>query len=89
MNTPDLPRSELERLRIDFYRRGINIAAWAREHGFKPIAVYGVLNGKSRAARGDGHRIAVALGLKPAEHPQTDISVEQSIAKKPFKENDI
>jgi len=48
----------------DFEKRGLSIAAWAREHGFKPDRVYQVLSGKHKPLRGESHRIAVTLHLK-------------------------
>lgn len=41
------------------------MADWARERGFSLQLTYSVLNGRLRARRGESHRIAVALGLKP------------------------
>ncbi|WP_082680382.1 hypothetical protein [Paucibacter sp. KCTC 42545] len=52
------------RIREDFYQRGESVAEWSRHHGFRPGAVYRVLSGQSLAARGNSHRIAVALGVK-------------------------
>lgn len=48
----------------EFEKRGLSIAAWAREHGFKPDRVYQVLSGKHKPLRGQSHRIAVTLQLK-------------------------
>lgn len=50
--------------RLWFYEVGISMTDWAREHGFPRQAVYAVLSGRSRCARGRGHQIAVALGMK-------------------------
>ena len=47
-----------------FDDRGESVAEWARLHGFSRHLVYAVLSGKCRAKRGQGHLIAVALGLK-------------------------
>lgn len=47
-----------------FVRRGESIAEWARQHGFSPQTVYDVLNRRREGFRGQGHRVAVALGLK-------------------------
>ncbi|MGC3987826.1 MAG: DNA-binding protein [Pseudorhodoferax sp.] len=47
-----------------FYDQGVSVVDWAREHGFDVHLVYGVLSGRSRASRGESHRIAIALGLK-------------------------
>jgi len=48
-----------------FYARGEQISTWAQEHGFSKDLVYSVLGGRSKAHRGQAHKIAVALGLKP------------------------
>lgn len=40
------------------------MSAWARENDVELKILYAVLNGKNRAHRGEGHRIAVKLGLK-------------------------
>lgn len=55
---------QLAQVRKDFFERGISIADWSREHGFRPNAVYRVLSGGSLAMRGNAHAIAVALGVK-------------------------
>lgn len=51
-------------VRADWLRKGISEAEWAREHGFSPATVNQVLNGRNRATRGVGHKIAVMLGIK-------------------------
>lgn len=43
---------------------GITLAEWARQHGFSYRAAVDVLNGRSRGHFGQGHEIAVALGIK-------------------------
>lgn len=50
--------------RDQFFEQGISITEWARDHKFDVHLVYSVLSGRSRATRGESHRIAVALGLK-------------------------
>jgi gp16 family phage-associated protein len=59
-----LDNTEIEEARIAFTHRGESVAEWARKHGFKQQLVYKVLNGKSKALRGECHAIAVKLGLK-------------------------
>ncbi len=44
---------------------GMSVRDFARRHGFSDSLVYAVLAGKNKATRGESHRIAVALGLKP------------------------
>lgn len=48
-----------------FYARGEQISTWAQEHGFSKDLVYSVLGGRAKGHRGQAHKIAVALGLKP------------------------
>ena len=48
-----------------FENRGLVVSSWARSNQFSPDLVYGVLAGRLRGRRGEAHRIAVALGLKP------------------------
>ncbi|MFD1697877.1 DNA-binding protein [Halopseudomonas phragmitis] len=50
-----------------FKQRGITISGWAEEHGYRPNAVYRVLNGFDKAHYGKAHEIAIALGLKASE----------------------
>lgn len=45
-------------------QRGVTITQWAQDRGYKPSAVYRVLNGFDKANYGRAHEIAVALGLK-------------------------
>lgn len=54
----------LKAARDRFFEQGISITEWARDHQFDVHLVYSVLSGRSRATRGESHRIAVALGLK-------------------------
>ena len=58
-------KEALEATRRQLYDEGISVTDWARTHGFDVHLTYGVLSGRSRASRGESHRIAVALGLKP------------------------
>lgn len=44
--------------------QGKTISQWAVERGFKPRAVYRVLNGLDKANFGRAHEIAVAAGIK-------------------------
>lgn len=65
------------RIREDFYQRGESVAEWSRHHGFRAGAVYRVLSGQSLAARGNAHKIAVALGVKGKSLPSGSAGVEQ------------
>lgn len=51
-------------VRADLDRRGVSIAAFAREHGLPQGTVYQVLSGQKKGRRGEAHRAAVLLGLK-------------------------
>lgn len=62
--------AQFARARAGFFQRGESIAEWARKHGFRPNAVYQVLNGHALPSRGQAHQIAVALGVKPSPDGQ-------------------
>lgn len=55
---------ELQRTKDAFFDLGISVAEWAQTNNFNLQLVYRVLNGSCKASRGEGHKIAVALGLK-------------------------
>lgn len=55
------------RARAIFEASGWSVAEWARLQGFSTGLVYQVLEGRRKCMRGQSHRIAVALGLKPGE----------------------
>lgn len=54
-------------VRADFLRKGQSIASWAKAHGFSVATTSQVLTGTNKATRGQGHKIAVLLGLKEGE----------------------
>jgi gp16 family phage-associated protein len=58
----------IEHRKAQFDAHGITIAAWARDRGFDPLAVVQVLNGYTRGKRGKSREIAIALGLRTADH---------------------
>lgn len=60
IRTPDEVRNE-------FIRKGVSMASWARKHGFDKATVSQVLSGDNAATRGQGHKIAVLLGIKDGE----------------------
>jgi gp16 family phage-associated protein len=66
----EISAAQVEAVRAAFYDRGEDVASWARARGFRPANVYRVLSGQSKAKRGEGHRIAIALGLKPSAVPR-------------------
>jgi gp16 family phage-associated protein len=55
-----------EQVKQRFRMAGKPVAEWARDHNFRPSQVYRVLNGYDAGDRGDAHRIAVLLGMKPS-----------------------
>lgn len=54
----------LEEARSRLTRIGKTVADVARELGVSHCIVQGVLSGRFKGARGDAHKVAVALGLK-------------------------
>ena len=48
-----------------FEANGISVAGWSRENGFPSALVYRVLRGEAKCRRGETHRIAIALDIKP------------------------
>lgn len=77
-------RNAIETVRRHFYESGTTVTDWARERGFDRSLVYSVLNGRCLARRGESHRIAVALGLKPAgAERRADDAVEPASAVQP------
>lgn len=61
-----LPPEKLAKARADFYARGETLADFARKHQLDYFAVVNTLSGRAKGVRGDSHRAAVLLGLKPA-----------------------
>ncbi len=61
-----LSPSALEQARDWFFQNGISISDWAVAQGFRRELVYAVLGGRIHGCRGEAHRVAVALGLKPS-----------------------
>lgn len=66
MKTDQIHEDDLAAVRHRFWLEGETIAEWAAKNGFSPATTYSLLAGRLRARRGEAHRIAVALGLKPA-----------------------
>ena len=56
-----------EEVKEIFKKRGVSVAGWAKRHGYSESLVYGVLSGRRRAVRGESHKIATALGMKPGD----------------------
>lgn len=47
--------------------RGLAPMAWAKQNNVSPDVVYRVLDGRCKALRGEGHKVAVLLGIKQGE----------------------
>jgi gp16 family phage-associated protein len=54
-----------QQVKARFRERGESVGSWADAHGFSRDTVYRVLNARTPAWRGEPHRVAVELGLKP------------------------
>jgi gp16 family phage-associated protein len=52
-------------VRAEFLRRGISVSEWARDRGLSAHLTYQILAGRRIGLRGQSHKIAVLLGLKP------------------------
>lgn len=70
---------QLQQVRAAFFLGGQSIADWARVHRFRQDLVYAVLSGRSKATRGESHRIAVMLGLKAQLHTIPSTEVEKNM----------
>ena len=55
-----------EGLKAKFRREGKTFKDFATKHGYPYVEVVRVVNGLNKARRGQGHEIAVKLGLKEA-----------------------
>ena len=55
----------VEKTRKSFLHRGESITSWALSRGYNPGMVVAVLSGRLPCTRGQAHKIAVELGLKP------------------------
>jgi gp16 family phage-associated protein len=75
-----------DQVKARFRAYGVTLADWSRERGFNVMMVYRVLSGKVKGTRGEAHRIAIALGLKPAPYKVKSKSIESlfSINKTAF-----
>ncbi len=68
---------DLAAVRQRFWLEGETIADWANKHGFSAATTYSLLGGRLRARRGEAHRIAVALGLKPRALNTSEDAIQQ------------
>lgn len=58
------PLKTREQVLADFKAAGISISEWARANNFTRMVVVDLLRGQRQGKYGEGHRCAVALGLK-------------------------
>lgn len=55
-------------------QQGLSAKQWAEQHGFSASTVYAVLNGQKKCLRGEAHRAAVLLGIKPSDCPDSTVA---------------
>lgn len=60
-----VPVRTVEDVRAEFAANGVSVSEWAVARGLSPSLVYQVLAGRKAGMRGQSHRAAVLLGLKP------------------------
>ena len=72
-NSDRINSHKLHSVRRAFAEAGVSISAWADVNGFSRTLTYQVLHGRIAGKRGEGFRIAVALGLRRA----TPMSIEE------------
>lgn len=53
-----------EQVKEDLKTKGIPLTQWAKDNGFPVSAVRAVIYGRNKGYFGQGHRIAVGLGMK-------------------------
>ncbi len=51
-------------IRESWRRTGTSLRGWARQHGVSHVVVSNVLAGRCKGSIGEGHKVAVLLGLK-------------------------
>lgn len=56
-----------QEIRAEWLRKGLGQNDWARKHGVSPVTVSQVMNGINKGSRGEGHKVAVLLGIKDGE----------------------
>ena len=54
----------LEEARKWFDDNGVSVSEWCRAKNLNRLTVVNVLHGRCKGLRGDGHKAAVALGVK-------------------------
>jgi len=61
-----------EEILAAFDAAGLSVTDWAKAHNFRRQDVYALLSGRTTGRRGEAHRIAIALGLKPGVTGDTE-----------------
>lgn len=59
-------KQKADAIKERLYAQGKTLKQWATDNGYKPTQVYRVMRGENKALYGEGHTIAVKLGLKSA-----------------------
>lgn len=76
MKSKEIPAEKFAEAREWFAQSGTSCSEWAAHHNIDRNTLYAVLSGKSRCVRGESHRVAVLLGLKP------ETTIEEKIQDK-------
>lgn len=64
-----MTKAQIHKIRAHLEANGINLREFCDQHGISYQAARDLLTGRGRALRGERHRAAVALGLKPNPTP--------------------
>lgn len=91
MKSSKIPMERFAEAREWFAAHGVSISDWASQHNVDRTVLYAVLSGRRRCLRGEGHRIAVLLGLKPApvERREADAMVVSRHEARPQEQEEI
>jgi gp16 family phage-associated protein len=79
MQSPHIDIEQIARIKKLFLLNGTSYSDWAKEHQVNRAILYAVLSGKCRCHRGEAHKIAVLLGLKP----QSTALLEEGLGSPP------
>lgn len=89
MSLPAIPNNlkTPQALKQWFEDEGLMVTEWAKTHGFRVEVVYALLNARTVGRRGEAHRAAIALGLKPASRAAPNLPCAEE--KAPATEESI
>ena len=79
MQSSHIDLKQIARVKKLFQLNGKSYTDWAKEHQVNRDILYAVLNGRCRCQRGEAHKIAVLLGLKP----KSTASLEEGLGSRP------